>query len=191
MDKTLKQPLISVIIRTIGRKEFLLRSISSIIHQTYQSIELVIVNDSSNNLHWIQEHFQGLSFLLKIIDNPSHHGRSIAANIGLNHVTGNFIIFLDDDDYFHSEHIEKLCNTLMKNPQCIASYTGTLLVTEDGIVINKMNQCVDPTRMMIGNCFPIHSILFKKNIVETYSIRFDTALTHGIVTGKQIGRAHV
>ncbi|MCK5355879.1 MAG: PIG-L family deacetylase, partial [Methyloprofundus sp.] len=104
-------PLVSVIIRTQNRPEFLREAIRSVAGQTYPNIELLVINDGGKECRQlVQEEATGhiQSFQYHPLKNQT--GRSHAANIGLEQSNGDLLIFLDDDDWFLPEHIQKLAS---------------------------------------------------------------------------------
>jgi len=113
--KKFKQPLVSVIITTYNTDKYCLtRAIKSVLTQTYQNIELIVVDDGSNypfdnadtdffrhNICWI--------CLLK------NRGVGVARNIGLSASKGKYVAFLDHDDWWERQKIEKQVSLLQES----------------------------------------------------------------------------
>ena len=170
-------PLISVITRTQNRPEFLREAIRSVAGQTYQNIELIVVNDGGANCtELISEEATG-----HIQQYRYHHidvqaGRSKAANIGLDLCTGDFIIFLDDDDWFAAEHLSKLMTALLQHPEIKVVYTGVQCVDANKKVLPiYFKNTFDATRLLSGNYIPIHAALFSRTLLEI-GCRVDASL---------------
>ncbi len=171
-------PLISVITRTQNRPEFLREAIRSVAGQTYQNIELIVVNDGGNNCaELVREEATGniQQYHYHPIDSPA--GRSKAANIGLDLCTGDFIIFLDDDDWLAAEHLNKLMTAMLRHPEIKVVYTSVQCVDADRKVLpiyfqNKF----DATRLLSGNYIPIHSALFSRALLNL-GCRIDESLS--------------
>lgn len=107
-------PLISVIIPVYNVEEYVERCILSIINQTYKELEIILVNDgSTDNSLSICSYYASKDPRIKII-NKSNGGLSSARNAGLNVCTGDFISFIDSDDWLAIETYEKLINTYSK-----------------------------------------------------------------------------
>ena len=88
---------VSVIIPTHNRPEFLKRSIKSVLDQSYQDLELIIVDDGSKpTAQNIVDSFQDSR--IRFIRQEVSRGGGTTRNIGIRAATGNFIAFLDDDD---------------------------------------------------------------------------------------------
>jgi LmbE family N-acetylglucosaminyl deacetylase/glycosyltransferase involved in cell wall biosynthesis len=163
-------PLVSVITRTQNRADFLRKAIRSVAGQTYPNIELIVVNDGGEEFSkLVQEEALGSirTFTYQHIEQQT--GRSHAANIGLNHCTGDNIIFLDDDDWFLPEHIESLVHCLQDNTDFIAAYNNVACVhfeNNQWNTINEYKDDFDANRLAYENYIPIHSILFRKKVIE-------------------------
>jgi LmbE family N-acetylglucosaminyl deacetylase/glycosyltransferase involved in cell wall biosynthesis len=163
-------PLVSVITRTQNRADFLRKAIRSVAGQTYPNIELIVVNDGGEEFSkLVQEEALGSirTFTYQHIEQQT--GRSHAANIGLNHCTGDNIIFLDDDDWFLPEHIESLVHCLQDNTDFIAAYNNIACVhfeNNQWNTINEYKDDFDANRLAYENYIPIHSILFRKKVIE-------------------------
>ncbi len=92
---------ISVVISTYNRKLYLEKAIDSVLMQTYQNIEIIIIDDcSTDNTKDIMNKYQG-NKKIKYYRNSINKGCGISRKYGVeNYATGNYIVFLDDDDLF-------------------------------------------------------------------------------------------
>ncbi len=114
------QPLVSVIVATYKRDEILLRALSSLATQTYKNFEIILVDDNANN-DWnsrvseVVKKFKSEypEIALKYIVNKANQGSAKTRNIGLYASTGEFITFLDDDDIYLPENIEKQIENML------------------------------------------------------------------------------
>jgi glycosyltransferase involved in cell wall biosynthesis len=112
-------PLVSVVIPTYGRSEMLERAISSVLEQTYDNIEIIIIDD--NGLNTQDQKYTEIMLKSYINDekivylkHENNAGGCAARNTGIKASSGEYIGFLDDDDEwlpeFASKHLEKLSN---------------------------------------------------------------------------------
>ncbi|MEI2393116.1 glycosyltransferase [Priestia megaterium] len=100
--------LVSVIVPVYNVEKYLKRCIESIINQDYKNIELIIVNDgSTDNSERILEDFANVDNRICII-NKENGGISSARNVGLRKAKGEFICFVDSDDWIDSSMIAKM-----------------------------------------------------------------------------------
>lgn len=105
-------PLISVIIPTYKREPSLIkRSIQSALNQTYTNIELIIVDDSPSDYlkrHQVEKYIKNLNdHRIKYIKHEENKGANVARNTGIKHSKGRYCAFLDDDDEWVPEKLEK------------------------------------------------------------------------------------
>lgn len=98
----MSKPLISVIIPTYKREKKLSRAVKSVINQTYNNMEIIIVNDSPN-----KEINLNTSKNINIITNYENKGASYSRNRGILLSTGDLVAFLDDDDVWHPDKLSK------------------------------------------------------------------------------------
>ena len=120
--------LVSIIIPTYKRPGMLDRAIKSCLDQTYKNIEILVVDDNNPNSDGRKE---TTLFMKKYEDNKhiryikrkQNGGGAEARNEGIRCATGKYIVFLDDDDYFFKDKIEKQLK-FMKKYDYDASFTG-------------------------------------------------------------------
>lgn len=109
--------LISVVIPTYGQAKYLRQALSSVLQQSYQKVEIVVVDDNDfvskerENVRQIVREFQKLTQLI-YIELPRNSGGSTARNIGIEHAHGEYIAFLDDDDLFLPDYLECMVREL-------------------------------------------------------------------------------
>jgi len=97
---------VSVIIPVHNNEEYILECINSVIYQTYKNLEIIIVDDKStdNSVNLIKSIKDKR---IKLIELKENSGAAIARNKGIEVSTGDYICFLDSDDYWYKEKIEK------------------------------------------------------------------------------------
>lgn len=106
-------PLISVIIPVFNVEKFLPQCIESVINQTYLSLEIILVNDgSTDSSGLICDEYKDKDFRIKVI-HKENEGLSSARNIGIEISTGDYICFLDSDDWMDAETLEKAIDISM------------------------------------------------------------------------------
>lgn len=112
--KVSKNVVISIIIPIYNVENFLNEAIDSIMNQTYQNTEVILVNDgSTDNSLLIAQNYLKKDSRIKLI-NQSNKGLSGARNIGRKYATGKYIYFFDSDDYLIENTIEKCVSLLEK-----------------------------------------------------------------------------
>lgn len=103
--KPVKNPLISVIVPVYGTEEYLRKCLDSILGQTYKNIELIIVNDGSedHSEDIIKEYLRGYDNI-KYVRHKENRGLFQARISGAEEATGDYIAFVDSDDYISSDY---------------------------------------------------------------------------------------
>ncbi len=111
---------VSIIVPVYNVEKYLSKCLESLINQTLKDIEIICVNDGSiDNSLDILKNFAQKDPRIKIID-KQNEGVAIARNIALEQATGEYIGFVDSDDYIDLDYFEKLYNTATKNNSDIA-----------------------------------------------------------------------
>lgn len=104
-------PLVSIIIPTYKRATMLNRAISSCLEQSYPNIEIIVVSDNEPDDEFTAQARETVNGFndsrVKLIVQKKHINGAVARNIGIKTSTGEYISFLDDDDYIEPEKIEK------------------------------------------------------------------------------------
>ncbi len=111
--------LVSVVIPTYKRSSMLIRTIESVLNQSYDNIEIIVVDDNNDDNYRKDTENK----LIKYISNPKikyiKHERNLggceARNTGLKEAKGEYICFLDDDDIIYKDKIEKQVEFLENN----------------------------------------------------------------------------
>lgn len=131
-------PKVSVIIPTYNRCKYLNFAIQSVLHQTYANWELLVIDDgSSDDTSSVIQEYIGKdkrirSFRLK------NGGVARARSVGIKEAKGEYVAFLDDDDYYLPHKLELQVNYLEKNPQHIFVYGQADYVDSQGNYIKTV-----------------------------------------------------
>ncbi|GEM_PF-2048991 len=108
---------VSIIIPTYNREQLVSLAISSVLNQSYEYLELIVVDDgSTDHTEAVMGPFSSDN-RVKYIPLATNKGRSAARNIGIEYISGDFVMFLDSDDYLEPEAIERLIGLREKYPQ--------------------------------------------------------------------------
>ncbi len=134
-----RKPLFTIIMATYNSIDSIRETIGSICQQSIPDWELLITDDcSSDNTY---EYLSQISLdpRIKVFQNTTNSGAAVSRNNSLDHVSGEFIAFIDSDDLWHPKKLEKQL-TFMEENNIDFSFTAYELVNEEG---NKINQQVD------------------------------------------------
>ena len=155
---------ISIIICVFNAENFIERSIQSVINQTYKNIELIIINDGSTDstLKIIEKiNVENIDFKLK---NTINQGISIARNEGLELVQGEFVVFLDADDFLEPTMLEQCVKKIINDHSDIVVCKYNMINKYDKIIkIGGWNE----NNIQINNNLDLINHLFFNNIIVT------------------------
>jgi glycosyltransferase involved in cell wall biosynthesis len=112
------RPKVSVLMACHNARQFIEAAISSVLGQTHQNWELIIVDDgSTDRSSEVVAAFRSDKIHLEI---QSNRGAANARNVALRRATGDFVIFMDSDDVIAPTHLEALLGRLADKPDCVA-----------------------------------------------------------------------
>ncbi|MFD1515775.1 glycosyltransferase family 2 protein [Halomarina rubra] len=160
-------PLVSVVIPTYGRPEFLTEAVESVLDQTYDHIEVVVVDDCSPDP--VEPQLAGVDpgdRSLRVVRHEENQGASAARTTGIEESTGEFVAFIDDDDVWLSEKVERQL-AAFEDPDVGVVTTG-LRYEVDGEVSHVMRPTLsgDATvELLYGEPFGTFSTLMARRSV--------------------------
>lgn len=131
MTINLTNKLVSVIIPTYNRVKYLEEAITSVFNQTYKNFEILVIDDGSSNNYAesICNKYDNCFYLFK-----KNGGLSSARNFGVKKAKGEYIAFLDDDDFWRKDKLEKQVGILESNYEVDCVHSSAAVVEEDGVV---------------------------------------------------------
>lgn len=167
-------PLVSVIVRSMDRP-CLRDALQSLADQIYPNIELVVVN-AKGGPHGPVTPCRPW-WKVVVTEDRGPLGRSRAANVGLDHAQGRYLMFLDDDDLLLPDHISRLVERLSAaDGEVLAAYAGVRVVDEAGRVLLEYDQPWSFARLLAANYIPNMALLFDRRLVDEKKCRFDESL---------------
>lgn len=187
--------LFSVIIPIYNIEKYIGECIESVLGQTYKNIQILLVNDGSkDNSKDICETYSKNDSRIQIID-KENGGLSSARNAGLENAKGDYILFLDGDDYWDDQNaLSKINNNLKESNADILTFglkkkfedTGDIEDTK--YVFNRecidLNSKTNTLNYLVKNNLYISSAcnkVVKKSLIDKYNLRFeDKALSEDI-----------
>ena len=129
--------LVSIVIPVHNAEKYINETINSVINQTYQNWELILVDDCSTDKSIkIINNIIKKNKKIKLIKLKKNSGAAVARNTGIDEAKGKYICFLDADDIWDKEKIEKQIKFITKNNYAFI-FTGYEFMSEDGIPNGK------------------------------------------------------
>ena len=174
--KLKSNPLVSVIMSTYNRYDYLSEAVESILNQTYKNLELIIVLEKSENQDKIEKILtKYIDKRIKIIKNSKKLGFPASLNIGIDAAKGVYIARMDDDDISLPTRIEKQVIFMEENKDI--GISGTAAQTF-GIYTNPLNVITDPEELkiicLLKTPFIHPTVIMRKSMLDAYNLRYST-----------------
>ena len=174
---------IAIIVRTKDRPHLLNRCLNSLAQQTRQPDEVIVINDGGQSVEAIVNNFSELN--IQLLNYECSQGRARAGNLGVEAAKSEVIGFLDDDDRFLPDHLQRL-EMAINHFDAQVAYAGCLLLQHSlegekiGIQKEPLGQYNEPfeaERLRYENYIPLINLLIKRSLWlevngfdETFSI---------------------
>jgi len=114
-------PVVSVIIPTFNRPQYLSQALDSVLRQSYRHLQVIVVNDGGVDVNGIVNSFNDPR--LTLIDRSENLGKAYSLNEALDRANGRYVAYLDDDDVYYPNHIETLVHALEYETDCQVAYS--------------------------------------------------------------------
>jgi teichuronic acid biosynthesis glycosyltransferase TuaG len=200
-----KSYLVSVVIPTYNSAKFLKRAIESVLQQTYNKLELIIVDDcSTDNSYEVIKYFIKIDKRIRYFKTTKNSGVvSVPRNFALSKARGKYVAFLDADDYWN---LDKLNYQMSRIENCKLSFTAADYQQEDSL--KKSNFLINYLRIFlqiffikkiakkgnfwlyIYNPFLISSAIISKDLLKNYKFNSDINIREDLTFWLEILKNH-
>lgn len=167
---------ISVIVPTYNHARFLPKTLRSILNQSHQDLEIIVIDDGSTDR--TRNIVKGFGPDIKYI-RQRNRGVSSARNTGIAVADGDLLAFLDADDIWQTRFLEETSNLLLEAPQFTVAYSWWSYIDAEGLRLPEVGRRSDIgdllSRLAIGNIFPPSSAIVRAQAVQNcggYSSKF-------------------
>ena len=168
-------PKVSVIIPIYNTEKYLRKCLDSVCNQTLSDIEIICVNDcSTDNSLEILEEYASKDNRIKLIDFKENKGAAVARNAGIDEAKGEYIGFVDSDDFIDLDFYEKLYNKavetdteVVKGKLYLCDLITNKIYLEDWIDIND-----DVKKNKANFYFTFTTAIYKRNFINHYNVKF-------------------
>ncbi|MBD3380027.1 MAG: glycosyltransferase [Candidatus Omnitrophica bacterium] len=158
-----EQIFFSVIIPTYNRRPFLEKAVRSVLAQSYAGFELLVVDDGSTD---------GSGDLLRSFEDPririfSRQNRGVASarNTALKEASGDFVAFLDSDDWWKKNKLKRACDLIREHPEIHIFHTEEVWYRR-GRLLNQKNKHKKPSGFVYLNALPLCCISISTAVVK-------------------------
>ena len=123
---------ISVIIPVYNAEKYLARCLKSVINQTFKDIEIICINDvSSDNSAEILNAYAKIDERIRVINNPQNMGAALSRNAGIDAAKGEYIYFIDADDYIDEKYLAGMFSVIERE-KCDIVFNAAVLSESSG-----------------------------------------------------------
>ena len=161
--------LVSVIIPYYRKKQYISKTLNSVINQSYKKLEIIIIYDDDNkeDLEFIKQ-IAKKDKRIKIFINKKNLGAGLSRNKGIKKSRGEYIAFLDADDLWLKDKIKYQIN-FMKSKEIIFSHTSYSIVNDQNMIISKRNaKNFLSLKDLIKSCdIGLSTVMIKKGYLKT------------------------
>jgi GT2 family glycosyltransferase len=173
VDDQAGAPRVSVLLRTKNRPGLLAEALDSLRRQTSSAFETVLINDGGPIPSALLEPAPGLGITVVVPPRPG--GRSRALNAGLAAARGRYVTYLDDDDLYLPDHLEKLVRFLDGSDEYGAAYTSVRQIEQvlgedgryrDGRELTVYGRPFDAARLLYKNDIPLLALSHRRALAE-------------------------
>ena len=112
---------VSIIITCYNVEKYLSKCIESVINQTYRNLEIIVIDDGSRDKSgYICDYYEGQDDRIRLV-HQNNSGPGNARNVGIEMATGDYIGFVDGDDYIEPDMVERMISGIVQNDCDIAA----------------------------------------------------------------------
>ena len=168
-------PLISIVIPLYNSEKYIEETIRSVLNQTYKRYEVLIVNDKSSD--------QGTKLIDKLVGNdtrftiihlPVNKGVANARNVGIQKAKGEYIAFLDSDDVWDENKLEKQVKFLMENHSKMCCCAYRQIDEQSNVIKEKISnkkKVIDYRHLIIKNPIACFTVMIQTEIAKQIEMR--------------------
>ncbi|WP_370558707.1 glycosyltransferase family 2 protein [Edwardsiella tarda] len=162
---TYDSQLVSIIIPTFNSEKTIRDTIESVLRQSYKNFEIIIIDDSSSDRTVdICKWYSLQDKRIKLFINDDNYGAGFSRNSGISQASGRFIAFLDSDDIWHKDKLEKQISFMLIHNYAF-TYTGYQKITSSGELLSEIH----PVNRVN------YSELLKSNVIGCLTAVYDTS----------------
>lgn len=155
----------------------LAQAVQSVISQTYCNWELLIIDDcSKDNTYALMQKLQRNSPKIKILKNDQNSGVSESRNKGVQVASGSWIAFLDSDDIWAPNKLEKQVKQLARNEEAAVLFTGSAFINADGEMLEyklSVPETITYCQLLKQNLISCSSVMVKTDVIRQFPMKHD------------------
>lgn len=170
-----KNPLISIVIPLYNSEKFIEETIDSVLKQTYKRFEVLIINDrSSDNSVILIDKMVGNDTRFTIIHLQKNQGVANARNVGIEKAKGEYIAFLDSDDVWDNDKLEKQVEFMLSNNSIMSCCAYRQIDEESDVIKEKISNntsVIDYHKLIVKNPIACFTVMIKSDIAKQIKMK--------------------
>lgn len=163
-------PLVSVIMPAYNSENYIKSAIDSVLAQTYGNFELILINDcSTDSTLDIMNEYAKKDARITVVSNKVNSGVSFSRNRTIMMSEGEYVAFIDSDDIWAPEKLEKQLELIASNPDAVLVYTASGFIKHDGSKIDfilHVPEKISRKELLKQNIISCSSVLVKRSCIE-------------------------
>lgn len=162
-------PAVSIIMPAYNCEKYICEAVESVLTQTFVDWELIIIDDCSldGTYHCMRE-LEKKDKRIRILKNKKNCGSAATRNYGVKQAKGKWIAFLDSDDLWRNDKLEKQFSILKKYPEAKFLFTGSAFIEDDGTTIAHVlhvPEKITRKKLLKQNVISCSSVVIQKELV--------------------------
>lgn len=170
-------PLVSIVMPAYNAQKTITDSVKSVLAQTYQNWELIVIDDcSSDNVYDMIQELFNTEFRIILMRNEKNMGVSETRNKGVSQAKGKWIAFLDSDDCWLPEKLEKQIQVIREKSDASLVFTGSAFLDSGGRKSGyflKVPESISYKELLKQNIISCSSVLVRKELIRKYPMKMD------------------
>ena len=171
--------LVSVIIPYFRKKSFIQKTLTSVLNQTFQDFEIILIYDDENkdDLDFVRK-IKSLDKRIKLLINNKNIGAGFSRNIGIRKSNGKYICFIDADDLWHKDKLKIQIEFMEKN-KYLATHTSYKIKNKNNKIIGtRKAKKIDDFKKLLSSCdIGLSTVIIKKNVLIEKKLKFPNLKT--------------
>lgn len=168
---------VSIVMPAYNAEKYINYAVNSVLRQSYENYELIIVDDcSTDGTYKIMEEKAAEDSRIRIFKNKENSGVSKTRNYAVRVARGKWIAFLDSDDMWAEDKLEKQMELMRKNPEAVLSYTASAFTNENNQMFDyilPVCEKIDYKTLLKKNLISCSSVIVKKDVIAEEKMQGD------------------
>lgn len=171
------EKLVSVVIPAYNAEKVVAEAVESAMGQTYKNIEIIVIDDcSKDGTYQVLEFLAEKDSRVRICKNEQNSGVSETRNRGVAMAKGEYVAFLDSDDKWREDKLERQMKLFEEHPDCPVTYTGVSHMDAAGNMygyVLSVPESVGYKKLLRQNVIICSSVVAQRDVLLKYPMRHD------------------